>query len=179
MSSVDREQRFNRLVHEHGDALHRYLRRRHTFRDAVDVEDLLSEIFAVAWKRLDDIPQAAELPWLYAVARRQLANARRRGGRRERIGASLRPPAPAPSAEDEAVADVALIDALASLAEGDREVLMLAAWEGLAPDELGAALGISVNAGAVRLSKAKTKLLALLAAPSTESMRTVATGTST
>lgn len=169
MPSADREERFNRLVREHGDAVHRYLRRRYWGGDATDVEDLLADVMAIAWRRLDEVPADAEAPWLFGVARRRLSNARSRRARRDRIMAPIRPKGSSPAAEDEAIADLSLREALESLSDKEREALTLTAWEGLSPDELALALGISVNAAAIRLSKAKTKVLDLLAGKPDES----------
>jgi len=162
MPGGDREERFTRLVQEHADALHRYLRRRYVVGDATDVEDLLADVLAVAWRRVDDIPDGAELPWLYGVARRRLSNARTRRGRRERITATIRARSASAGAEDVALADLSLREALDRLPDKEREALTLTAWEGLSPPELALALGVSVNAAAVRLSKAKSKLLSYL-----------------
>jgi RNA polymerase sigma-70 factor (ECF subfamily) len=175
MPSVDREERFNRLMREHGDALHRYLRRRFRGGDGTDVEDLLADVMTIAWRRLDDVPRDAEAPWLFGVARRRLSNARTRQVRRDRIAAPLRPKAPSPAAEDVALADLSLREALMKLPEKEREALTLTAWEGLGPEELAVALGVSVNAAAIRLSKAKTKLRVLLVDTSDESSSSVAT----
>jgi len=175
MPSADREERFNRLVREHGDAVHRYLRRRYRGGDGTDVEDLLADVMAIAWRRLDDVPGDAEAPWLFGVARRRLSNARSRQTRRDRIMAPLRPKAASPAAEEEALADLGLREALSRLPDKEREALTLTAWEGLGPEELAAALGVSVNAAAIRLSKAKTRLLGILAENPDESSPPVAT----
>lgn len=175
MDGADREERFARLVREHGDAVYRYLRRRHNGGDATDAEDLLADVMAVAWRRLDDIPPGAEAPWLFGVAKRRLSNARSRLARRDRISAPMRPRNDPSSAEDYAIADLDLQSALASLPDKEREALMLTAWEGLSPEELAIALGVSVNAAAIRLSKAKAKLLALLGESGTERTRPRAT----
>jgi RNA polymerase sigma-70 factor (ECF subfamily) len=177
MTDVEREERFTRLVQEHGDAVFRYLRRRHDGGDATDVEDLLADVMTVAWRRLDDIPIGAEAPWLFGVAKHRLSNARHRRVRRERLIAPVRPCNAAPAAEDVAVADMGLRAAMAQLPESHREALMLTAWEGLTPEELAVALGVTVNAAAIRLSKAKSQLLTLLQAADAESSETVATGT--
>src|SRR4051812_46473192 len=41
--------------------------------DVDEAAELAQEVFAVAWRRRADVPQR-ELPWLYGVARRVLAN---------------------------------------------------------------------------------------------------------
>jgi RNA polymerase sigma-70 factor (ECF subfamily) len=162
MANAEREDRFSQLVREHGNAVYRYLRRRHGLIDATDAEDLLAEVMTVAWRRLDDIPRDAEAAWLFGVARHHLSNSRRRGVRRARLTAPLRPPAPAPSAEAESIAELELRAALSALTPAEREALTLTAWEGLSPSELAVALGVTVNAAAIRLSKAKAHLQALL-----------------
>ena len=177
MPSADREERFNRLVREHGDAVHRYLRRRYGGGDATDVEDLLADVMAIAWRRLDDVPATPRRPgsteWpgvgcpTPGRGGTAVTGSSRRFARR----------GPAPAAEDVALADLSLREALASLPDKEREALTLTAWEGLGPEELALALGVSVNAAAIRLSKAKTKLLDLLSEKADESSPPVATGT--
>jgi RNA polymerase sigma-70 factor (ECF subfamily) len=47
---------------------------------------------------------------------------------------------------------------LASLPEGDREILRLWAWERLEPGEIAMVLQVSPNAATLRLSRARRKL---------------------
>jgi RNA polymerase sigma-70 factor (ECF subfamily) len=113
-----------------------------------------AETFLIAWRRLDEVSEL-ELPWLYGVARRVLANdvrsERRRGALVER--ASLHsPPVPATPS------DPKLADALARLGDRDRELLLLIAWEGLTPAEAAAAIGCSRPAARVRLHRARKRL---------------------
>ena len=42
--------------------------------------------------------------------------------------------------------------------EADREILLLAAWEGLTTGEIGTVLGCSPNTAAVRLHRARRRL---------------------
>jgi RNA polymerase sigma-70 factor, ECF subfamily len=151
-------ERFERCYALARDPLARYLARR----AAPDsVEDLFAEVMTVAWRRVHDIPDGGELPWLYGVARRVLANHRRAGGRLGRLLERLAfvergvdPGAmPAPSAGDPDLAG-----ALAGLPPTDAEVLRLWAWEELAPGEIAVVLGISANAASIRLHRAKGRL---------------------
>jgi DNA-directed RNA polymerase specialized sigma24 family protein len=48
---------------------------------AQSTQDVAAETFQVAWRRLEAVPFDAA-PWLYAVARRVLANERRAASRR-------------------------------------------------------------------------------------------------
>lgn len=133
-------------------------------RDDADAHDALAETFIVAWRRFDRIPGGDHdsLLWLYGVARRVLANHRR--GSRRRVQLSSRLEAlPRPSVEFEtelvsrAEADVVLA-AMAELRPKDREILLLAAWEGLSHAEIGTVLGCSENASAIRLHRARQRL---------------------
>ena len=148
--------RFERLYEAARDPLARYLARRAT-PDAV--EDLFAEVMTVAWRRLDDIPPDAELPWLYGTARRVLANHRRSGSRLarllDRLALGEREAGAGPLL---AGADADLSAAMASLSADDTEVLRLWAWEELAPREIAEALGITPNAASIRLHRAKNRL---------------------
>jgi RNA polymerase sigma-70 factor (ECF subfamily) len=103
------------------------------------------------------------LPWLYAVARRVLANHRRGTGRRERLTALLRVedvPTPLRAGEDQGGP---AFEALASLSAADQEVLRLVAWEGLGNQQIAAVLGITANAVAIRLHRARARFADALA----------------
>src|SRR5262245_40982164 len=50
---------------------------------ASDAQDAVADVFLTAWRRLDDVPDGeAARAWLYATARRVIANQRRAGRRR-------------------------------------------------------------------------------------------------
>jgi len=131
--------RFEQIYEEHREAVRAFVRRRAP--ESV-VEDVVSETFLVCWRKLDRIPDEP-LPWLYAVARKTLANQRRRVAREQRVGAA--DPASL-VAEPEPVGDSVLAGAFGALSEGDREVLRLIAWEGLSLKQAGVALGCSALA---------------------------------
>lgn len=156
-SDVGRRRRFEAVVAEIQDSLERYLRRR---APAADVDDLMSEVLLVVWRRLDQVPTGRELPWSYAVARRTLANQRRGTARRLRLVERLSAqPMPPPAVDPAGSGDFPeLAAALAGLRSDDREVLMLWAWEQLEPREIATVLDISANAAALRLSRARRRL---------------------
>jgi RNA polymerase sigma-70 factor (ECF subfamily) len=144
-------QRFERIYEAHREDVEAYVRRRAS---AELVEDVVADVFVVCLRRIDDVPREP-LPWLYAVARKTLANERRRRARTA--------PAEAVVAHDpEPVGDSALAAAFAELAENDREILRLVAWEGLSVAEAATALGCSRVAARVRLHRAKTRLASRL-----------------
>jgi RNA polymerase sigma-70 factor (ECF subfamily) len=156
MNEVERRRSLEALFREHADAVHAYARRRV---DAASADDTVGEVFAIAWRRLDDVRDPG-LPWLLACARRVLAN-QRRGKRRaealrSRLAASRLPSLPT------AGGDGPLRHALNELGERDREVLLLTGWEGLDPAEAATVLGCSRGALAVRLHRARKRLEAAL-----------------
>jgi RNA polymerase sigma factor (sigma-70 family) len=132
--------------------------------------EVASAVFTILWRRIDR-PVDDPLPWLYAVARRELANQRRGSRRRQAILARASLGGAAATSAD--VADGAVEGsmaraALARLRPADREVLMLVAWEGLEPERAAAALGVSAATFAVRLHRARRRLEAHLSATAEE-----------
>jgi RNA polymerase sigma-70 factor (ECF subfamily) len=152
----DRQEHFLRLAALVHQPLHRYAQRRV---DPADVDDIVADTLLVLWRRLDDVPAGAELPWCYNVARNCVANLHRSAVRRERLVVRLATEPPA--SVDEPAPDVEA--ALASLSAKDREVVLLWAWEGRAPREIAVAVGTSANAVSLRLSRAKRRLKSRLA----------------
>jgi RNA polymerase sigma-70 factor (ECF subfamily) len=144
-------QRFERIYEQHRDAVRAYVRRR---APESLVEDVVSDVFVVCLRRIEDVPRDP-LPWLYAVARKTLANERRKQGRRAPAERGV-------AYEPEPAGDAVLATAFASLSDDDREVLRLVAWEGLAPREAARVLECSPVAARVRYHRAKTRLRAAL-----------------
>lgn len=130
-------------------------------------QDVVAETFLAAWRNLDDLPPRP-LPWLYRTAQFAVANQRRTLARRGRLDDRARLLLPGREvAGDHAelvVADLELAAAFRSLSEADREVLRLAAWEGLTVAEIGAVLGCSAEAAKARLRRARQRLARKLAA---------------
>jgi RNA polymerase sigma-70 factor, ECF subfamily len=156
------EDRFARLVHEHSSAVGNYLRRRLYPLTPSDLDDLVEETMIVVWRRIDRVPADAELPWMLGVARNVLRNARRSKNRRSAFESRLAPSPNDASAEEHVIGDESVRNALASLPDDDREILLLNAWDGLDTHALGAYFVISTNAAAVRLSRAQHRFRELL-----------------
>jgi RNA polymerase sigma-70 factor (ECF subfamily) len=67
-----RQRRFDVLYARHYRAIYAYVRRRLQS----DAADVTAEVFAVAWRRLDDVPGGdREILWLYGVAHNQVGRA--------------------------------------------------------------------------------------------------------
>ena len=156
-----REQAFRALAQKVTPEVGLYLRRRLYPLPASDLDDLVEEVLIVLWRRFDDVPEDAEVAWSIGVARNVLRNAQRSARRASAHVA--RPVGPDASAEDQVVADETVRAALAALSHEDRELLTLHAWDGLGTRELAITYGITENAAAVRLSRARARFEAQMA----------------
>lgn len=170
---ADRRARFRLLYDENFLAIEAYCFRR-VPRDVAG--DAVAETFLVAWRRIDDVPFGPDArPWLYGVARRVLANARRSTGRNDRLTDRLAierglSEQSASFSAQEATDDSPLFEALQQLSDDDQEVLRLLVWEELSHVEIGTILECSTNAVGVRVHRAKKRLAdALLSAGSERS----------
>ncbi|MBC6457585.1 sigma-70 family RNA polymerase sigma factor [Actinomadura sp. HBU206391] len=123
-------------------------------------DEVVSETFAIAWRRLDDVPEPP-LPWLLGVARNVLRDNFRTEARRESFNAELR--IWTDGAEGDIAEHVAerlsVLRAMAALPEDDREVLILVAWQGLTPRDAARVVGCSPTALRVRLHRARKRLI--------------------
>lgn len=154
---------FEDLFGQHATAVHRYLARRAA---PDDVADLAADVFVTAWRRREDVPAEAELPWLYRTAGYVLANHRRK----------MRPvpvehlPEEVDDVDPELLVlrDEQVRSALLALGPRDRRVLLLHAWEGLTGEGLAQALGIGRGGADAALSRARARLRAVWAADEDE-----------
>jgi RNA polymerase sigma-70 factor (ECF subfamily) len=122
-----------------------------------EADDIAAETFAVAWRRRDELPAATARLWLFGVARLVLANHRRDHDRRGRLHLKLAGAAPI-STWARPPSDELLWPALAALAEDDRELLLMRAWDELSVPEIADVLEISAANVSSRLHKARRRL---------------------
>lgn len=161
----ERERRFTELFTETYAVLLRFVERRVHPSHA---EDLVSEVYLVAWRRLHDVP--TELPdaraWLFGVARltilaglrgeqrrtalavRILANERLATGRLGQLDPDL------------VAQRLDLAQAWTRLTATHQEALALSVWDGLDAPRAAQVLGISPVAYRLRLSRARKALRA-------------------
>lgn len=164
MKATDPDSRLTALFEEHYDEVLAYCTRRIGWDEA---DDVASEVFAVAWRRIDDIDWTTVRPWLYGIARHVIANRwrslRRRNRLQDKLAGLAQPINDSPEVslvrreEDQQV-----IDCLMRLKPTDREILMLAAWEGLTAPEVGLVLGIATSTAEQRLHRARKRFAAVL-----------------
>ena len=165
---ADRDTRFREMYHAHSAQIQAYCFRRLPVADA---NDAAADVFAIAWRRLEDAPTPdCHLPWLYGIARNVVSNTRRSHRRAARLDRRLRGLGTdtAPGPEPEIVrreTDARVLGALAKLRPVDREMIRLRTWEEISNQEIADAFGISIRAVESRLTRARRKLSRLLASP--------------
>ena len=160
------------MYQTHRDAVWSYVVRR-TSRD--NAEDAVAEVFTVAWRKIDQTPDADEqLPWLYAISKNVVRNVNRASTRRQRLWtrAAAHPPQVAPAADVQVVRnldDAELLAAVDKLRPLDRELLRLRSWEELSIKDIAVVVGMSpkaVESRLVRIRKSLARVLAVQSSPS-------------
>ena len=130
-------------------------------------DDVVSETFIVAWRRIEVIPEDA-LPWLLVVARNTIAHRRRSAGRRARLDDALtaRIPDQPRTTEEIATSRLETLEALRHLSAKEREAVLLIAWDGLTIQAAADVAGCRDRAFRARLTRARAHLQAALDPPS-------------
>jgi RNA polymerase sigma factor (sigma-70 family) len=153
------DSRFTTLFRHHYDEVLGYCVRRTEYADA---QDCASEVFVVAWRRIDELNWDTARPWLYGIARGVLANRKRSSDRRIRLTKKVSGLAQGTAEDPDVVVlraerDAEVMDALSKLKDSDREILMLSTWEELTAPEIAVTLSISTSAAEQRLHRAKQR----------------------
>ena len=91
MAAVDIEARFTSMFERHYNEVLAYCARRSTRSDA---DDIAAEVFAVAWRRIEEIDKETVRPWLYGIARGVISNRWRSLKRQDRLTAKVASLAP-------------------------------------------------------------------------------------
>jgi len=155
---AERRRRFDALFESHRSDIVAYCGWRAA--STSDAQDAVAEVFLTAWRRLDELPDGDEARvWLYATARRVIANQRRSNRRRAALQERLSREA-APASEETAPELGAVHEALSRLGPRDREVLLLSEWEGLSPAQIASVLGCLTVTARGRLHRARRRFRA-------------------
>ena len=151
---------FGVIFDRHFEAVHAYLARR-VGRNVAD--DLAASTFTVAFERRRSFRREATTgrPWLFGIATNLLRNERRAEQHAIESLARIRPRLSEVGGDDGDNA-ARLADALAGLAPGQRDVMLLYAWEELSYEEIATALGVPVGTVRSRLARARAHLRAAL-----------------
>jgi RNA polymerase sigma factor (sigma-70 family) len=168
---------FAELYDRHAAPVHRYVSRR--LGDGA-ADDVVAETFLAAFRGRHryDLSRSDARPWLYGIAANVIGKQRRT---EVRMWRALARTGTDPAAEghadrvDNRVAAAAvqrgLAAAMAGLAAGDRDVLLLVAWADLSYDEVAAALEIPVGTVRSRLNRARKKVREALGGQDPTSLR--------
>lgn len=172
--SLREPERFASIFDRHAPHIQRYLARRLGQQVA---DDLVADTFLVAFgKRARyDLTRSDARPWLYGIATNLVRQHQREEVREYRLRANIKPELDHDGHADRVAAQVTaaamrrlLATALAELSDGDRDVLLLVAWEGLTYEEVANALAIPVGTVRSRLSRARRQVRAALTTPTDE-----------
>ena len=162
-ASLEEPAAFAGIFDRHGTTLHRYLVRRV---GASEADGLFGEVFRIAFERRAsfDTMRTEARPWLYGIATNLVARHRRTEGRRAHATARLTVEV-ADDAIDHAVEAIAaaqllpdVVAAITALPHGERDALVLHAWEHLGYVEIASALDIPIGTVRSRLNRARTRL---------------------
>ena len=131
-------------------------------------EDIVADVFLVAWRRFDDLPADARdaRAWLFGIAQRTLLNGQRGDRRRQALTIRIADAIVVAQAgeawkgsDSELVARrLDLAAAWSRLTPAHQETLSLAVWDGLDGPQAAVVLGISPVAFRLRLSRARRAL---------------------
>jgi RNA polymerase sigma-70 factor (ECF subfamily) len=164
-ASSARPEAFAAIFDRHYGAVHAYLSRRV---GAGKADDLASAAFAVAFERRAEFRDAvgSARPWLFGIATNLLRNEWRAQQRAlaalARVEAAGGDPT-GTTGDAEAGGSVVLARVLGELDPGQRDVLLLYAWEGFSYEEIATALGVPIGTVRSRLARARDRLRAALA----------------
>jgi RNA polymerase sigma factor (sigma-70 family) len=134
-------------------------------------DDVAAETFLIAFAARGryDGSRADARPWLYGIASNLVARHHRAEQRRYRAMARTGTDEISEGYADQVAGRLdaqarraPLAAALAGVADGDRDVLLLVAWAGLTSQEAGQALGIPAGTARSRLHRARKQIRAAL-----------------
>lgn len=136
-------------------AVRNYLRKRVDYQV---VDDLTSDVFAVAWQKRDRVTPGEELPWLFRIASYVVANYRRKATTGQNLLSFFRLPDTSPPADTMVTHDPELQKAWSALKPPYREALALVVLDDMSVADAAKTLGITPNTLSIRLHRAKKQL---------------------
>jgi RNA polymerase sigma factor (sigma-70 family) len=160
--SLGRPEQFAVIFHRHFRVVHAYLARRV---GASLADDLAAQTFVVAFERRYSFGAGADdaRPWLFGIATNLMRNHWR--AEQRALAALGRLAAAEPSGPElELPGSEVLGAALEQLDRGQRDALLLYAWEELSYEEISVALDIPLGTVRSRIARARSRLSAALSA---------------
>jgi RNA polymerase sigma-70 factor, ECF subfamily len=164
--SLGQPEAFGLIYDRHASSLLRFLGRRV---GAEVAKGLAGELSRIAFERRKtfDLSRASALPWLYGMGSNLLLKHRRGEARRLRAGARMAADEATDRRASARALDARLLfprvaDAIEALPDGEREALLLFAWEDLSYQSVAEALELPIGTVRSRLNRARTQLRELL-----------------
>jgi len=164
--SLDEPEAFGLIYDRHAATVLRFLGRRV---GAEVAEGLVGELFRIAFERRKtfDMSRASALPWLYGIGSNLVMKHRRGEARRLRASARMAADEAADRRAGAKALDARLLfprvaDAIEALPDGEREALLLFAWEDLSYQSVAEALELPIGTVRSRLNRARAHLRELL-----------------
>ncbi len=164
---------FGELFRRHSSAVYN-----HAFRRTASwerAEDVVSIVFLEAWRARGKVVLDADgslLPWLLGIANNVLRHEYRARLRHARLLARLPMPESVPDHAGEVEQRLvdqermtALLHQMSGLTVGEQEVIALCVWAELTYEQAAVAMNVPVGTVRSRLSRARAKLRARVAAP--------------
>jgi RNA polymerase sigma factor (sigma-70 family) len=166
--SLDEPEAFGLIYDRHAATLLRFLGRRV---GAGVAEGLVGELFRIAFeqRKTFDLSRASALPWLYGIGSNLLLKHRRGEARRLRASARMAAGEASDKRASAKAFDARLLfprvaGAIEALPDGEREALLLFAWEDLSYQSMAEALKLPIGTVRSRLNRARAHLRELLEA---------------
>ena len=164
--SLAEPEAFGLIYDRHAATLLRFLGRRV---GAGVAEGLVGELFRIAFERRKtfDGSRASALPWLYGIGSNLLLQHWRGEARRLRANARMAVREAPHNRASAAALDARLLfprvaDAIEALPDGEREALLLFAWEDLSYQSVAEALELPIGTVRSRLNRSRAHLRELL-----------------
>jgi RNA polymerase sigma-70 factor (ECF subfamily) len=164
--SLDEPEAFGLIYDRHAPTVLRFLGRRV---GAATAEGLVGELFRIAFerRRTFDTSRPTALPWLYGIGSNLLLKHRRGEARRLRASARMAADEAAHRRASGPALDARLLlprvaEAIEALPDGEREALLLFAWEDLSYQDVAEALELPIGTVRSRLNRARAQLRELL-----------------
>lgn len=156
---------FTEMYREHYSAVRKYASWRC---DSAELDDIVADVFLVAWRRFDEVNPSGARPWLFGVVKNVLKDHRRLRSNTARFVDHLIALRPARHTNldtgDLSVEDVDLLKCgLGKVSEDDQQVLVLSSWYEMTAEEIATVLSISKSHVGVRLHRARTRFRTVMA----------------
>lgn len=134
---------------------------RHIVKDPLLAEELADDAFVIAFAKIGQLQDAARYEsWVCQIARRLAIRHLRR--QRQLVLLPLEEVAEMPAAEQSDISEEEILQAVATLPAGYREVFRLSVLEGKSHQEIANQLGIAPHSSSSQLTRAKRMLRTML-----------------